>query len=153
MKFWLLVVLLLLALATSAVVGFFILRKSGAEENPAPYPNEEPGWFEDVTERMGVDFVHEVGDTSRYWQPQIHGSGAAVFDYDGDGRLDLYLLNFGGPNSKATNRLYRNKPDGKFEDVDAASGLGISGHNTGVAIGDANNDGSPNMCWSRNISA
>jgi len=142
MKLWI-VVVVLLALVLAGV-GFFVLRKP--KPGPEPEPADEAGaWFEDVTARVGVDFVHEAGDPSRFWQPQIHGSGVALFDYDGDGRLDLYLLNFGGENPKATNRLYRNKPDGTFEDVSVASGLGIPGHNTGVAIGDVNNDGWPDV--------
>src|SRR6185436_2160962 len=104
-----------------------------------------PLWFADVTDAVGLDFVHDPGDLSRYWQPQIHGSGVALFDYDGDGRLDVYLLNFGGPDSKSINRLYRNMPDGTLRDVTAGSGLGIAGHCTGVAVGDVNNDGRPDL--------
>ena len=59
--------------------------------------------------------------------PQIIGSGVALFDFDGDGRLDIYLLTNGGPDSTSTNRLYRNMPDGTFKDVTAGSGLGIAG--------------------------
>lgn len=108
-------------------------------------PDETQRWFADVTEQIGVDFVHDVGDVGRFWQPQIHGSGVALFDFDHDGRLDIYLLNFGGPDSKSINRLYKNMPDGTFKDVTAGSGLGIGGYNTGVAVGDVNNDGWPDV--------
>jgi hypothetical protein len=76
--------------------------------------------------------------------PQIMGSGAALFDFDNDGRLDLYLLQNGGPKG-ATNRLFRQKPDGTFQDATEGSGLDIAGHNMGVAIGDVNNDGWPDV--------
>jgi hypothetical protein len=77
--------------------------------------------------------------------PETFGSGTAVFDFDGDGRLDLYLLTNGGPKSTSTNRLYKNMPDGTLKDVTAGSGLGIGGHNMGVAVGDVNNDGRPDV--------
>ena len=57
--------------------------------------------------------------TGTYFMPQIIGSGAALFDFDSDGRLDIYLLNNGGPVG-ATNRLYQQTPDGTFEDVSQA---------------------------------
>ncbi len=115
-----------------------------------PAPNEVPAadsepWFVDVTETSGVQFVHDVGDLSAFQHPQIHGSGVALFDFDGDGCLDIYLLNYGGPGSNSINRLYRNKGDGTFQDVTEGSGLGIAGYNTGVAIGNVNNDGWPDV--------
>src|SRR4051812_23699759 len=66
-----------------------------------------PGWFENITDLSGLNFVHDPGPTGTYFMPQSMGSGAACLDFDGDGLLDLYLLSFGGPDSKATNRLYR----------------------------------------------
>src|SRR5258708_28466116 len=108
-------------------------------------PSEEPdlSWFEDITDTAGLDFVHDAGPVGDYFFPQIMGSGAALFDFDGDGLLDLYLLTNGGPQSAFTNRLYRNLGGGKFQDVTAGSGLGIAGHNMGVANGVVNNDGHP----------
>jgi hypothetical protein len=76
--------------------------------------------------------------------PQIMGSGAALFDFNNDGLLDLYLLNNGGPRG-APNRLYQGLPGGKFKDVSKGSGLDFSGYCMGVAIGDVNNDGRPDV--------
>lgn len=99
-------------------------------------------WFSDVTTELGLDFIHDPGPVDgKYFMPQINGSGAALFDSDNDGRLDIYLLQCGGPDSKSTNALFRQLPGGQFQDVSKASGLDINGFNLGVAVGDVNNDG------------
>lgn len=98
-------------------------------------------WFEDVTDEMGLDFVHDCGNPNRYFMPIINGSGAAIFDIDNDGRLDIYLAQAGGPDSDSPNRLFRQTADSKFEDVSAGSGLDVKGYGQGVAAGDVNNDG------------
>src|SRR5881394_1315440 len=83
---------------------------------PAPpaAPAAGPGWFADVTEEAGLCFTHDAGPTGTYFMPQIVGSGAALFDVDGDGRLDIYLLQNGGPPSSSKNRLFRQLADGTF---------------------------------------
>jgi enediyne biosynthesis protein E4 len=108
-------------------------------------PPEDPGWFEDVTDKVGLKFIHDPGDVDKYLTYQIVGSGCAIADLDGDGRPDLILLTGGGPTSKSTNKLYCQKADGTFEDVSAGSGLDFSGWNVGIAIGDVNNDGRPDI--------
>jgi hypothetical protein len=78
------------------------------------------------------------------------GSGCAFLDTNGDGRLDLYLVNSGplpgftakGPFYPA---LYRQRPDGTFEDVTRAAGLAVESYGTGVAVGDYDNDGHPDL--------
>jgi hypothetical protein len=103
---------------------------------------QEPPWFEDVTAASGLDFVHDPGPADgKYFMPQINGSGAALFDFDNDGKLDIYLLQCGGPDSKSTSALFRQLPGGKFRNVSKGSGLDIHGYNHGVAVGDVNNDG------------
>jgi hypothetical protein len=104
-----------------------------------------PPWFQDVTEELGLHFVHDAGPVGNYFMPQVMGSGAALFDFDNDGRLDIYLVQNGGPGSRSTNRLFRQGPDGRFTDVSAGSGLDVAGHGMGVAIGDVNNDGWPDV--------
>src|SRR5581483_8664119 len=82
-----------------------------------------PPWFRDATQELGLDFTHDAGPTGQYFMPQIMGSGAALFDFDGDGRLDIYVVNNAGPKSHSINRLYRQGADGRFVDVTAGSGL------------------------------
>ncbi|MGI8980910.1 MAG: CRTAC1 family protein [Pirellulaceae bacterium] len=140
-----------LATNTSALIGLACWAiLPGCGERPiapspvkavAALPQEAP-WFEDVTATSGLDFVHDPGPIDgKYFMPQINGSGAALFDANNDGRLDIYLLQFGGPDSISTNALFRQLPDGKFQNVSQGSGLDINGHNHGVAVGDVNNDG------------
>src|SRR5215472_14441585 len=103
-----------------------------------------PPWFEDVTEEVALRFVHDAGPMGSYFMPQIMGSGAALFDFDNDGRLDVYLIHNGGPNGKK-NQLYHQEKDGTFKDVSAGSGLDVAGFGMGVAVGDVNNDGLPDV--------
>src|SRR5437660_11868477 len=98
--------------------------------NGAPEESDGPVWFEDVTDELGLDFVHDPGPTGTYFMPQSVGSGCA-FLQDPDGTLYLYLLQNAGPKSKSVNRLYKQLPGGKFQDVTEGSGLGIAGYNMG----------------------
>jgi hypothetical protein len=113
---------------------------------PSPRPNAStPGqaWFQDVTEQKSLHFVHNAGQPGRYFMPEHIGSGGALFDYDNDGRLDLYLVQNAGTNS--SNRLFHQEADGHFKDVSAGSGLDVTGYGMGVAVGDVNNDGWPDV--------
>ena len=123
---------------------------------PAPAPGE---WFTDRAKESGIDFVHFNGMTGRFYQPEIMAPGVALFDYDNDGDLDVFLVQgrlLGGgtplippPPAGPTDRLYRNdletKPDGArvlhFTDVTSQSGLTPRGYGMGVAAGDIDNDG------------
>jgi hypothetical protein len=125
-------------------VGVSACGRAPIEHEP-PAPAVPPGWFEDVTAASGLNFEHDPGPTGTYFMPQSMGSGAACLDFDGDGLLDIYLLNLGGPGSTSTNRLFRQTAPGRFQDVTAGSGLDVAGHFHGVAVGDVNNDGKPDV--------
>jgi hypothetical protein len=127
----------LLATVLSLAIG---CRRPEAESPPDP-ASDDPVWFHDATAEVGLDFRHEAGPVGKYFMPQIMGSGAAMLDFDNDGLFDLYLVQNGGPNSSAKNRLLRGRPGGRFEDVSAGSGLDVAGYGMGVAVGDFDNDG------------
>lgn len=124
--------------------------KSGSESASAvPSPN-----FVDVTSALGVDFRHAASHTSRKYLIETMGSGVALFDYDNDGRLDIFAVNgapIDDPTPRGTvpektgpkywNRLYHQKQDGSFEDVTEKAGLQGTGYGMGVAVGDYDNDG------------
>ena len=126
-------------------IGVVLLNRTStaptdAGVDPCPVATEAP-WFVDVSDKVGLNFIHDPGPVGNYFFPQIVGSGAAFFDYDNDGRLDIYLVQNAGPHSSSRNRLFHQEADGRFTDVSAGSGLDITGFGMGVAIADVNNDG------------
>lgn len=136
-----------LRISITSVMLFAIFGSLGGCKKTAsvePIP-QAPEWFEEVARKLGVHFVHDPGPSDHWSMPEIIGSGAVLFDYDNDGRLDLYLVQNGGPNSKSTNRLFHQKQDGTFEDVSAGSGVDISGYGMGAGAADVNNDGLPDL--------
>lgn len=155
------------ALATSmwaGIVGLgfaFAARGQTPSAKPEPHASVQstttslvPGRFVDVTEKVGVRFLHQAPHTSRKYLLETMGSGVALFDCDNDGRLDLFLVNgapYTDPEPKGSipqktgpeywNRMYHQKADGTFEDVTEKSGLQGVGYGMGVAAADYDNDG------------
>jgi hypothetical protein len=130
-------------LGGGACLGLVLFLLAGCRQSPAT-PGE-PQWFADVTDETGLAFIHDAGPVDdRYFMPQSMGSGVALFDFDGDGLLDVYLLNNGGPKGRP-NQLFRQTQAGTFVNVSAGSGLDFAGYCMGVAIGDVNNDGKPDV--------
>jgi hypothetical protein len=100
--------------------------------------------FTDVTNQAGIQFHHNSGAEGKKWLPETLGPGCAFFDADGDGWLDILIVN--GTNWTDRGRhtpavLYRNKQDGTFEDITAGSGLDFEAYSLGISIGDYDNDG------------
>ncbi len=106
--------------------------------------------FREVGESSGIAFRHRSGNSPSKEFPTANGSGVALIDHDGDGRLDLYFattreLPLDAPTTSQGNRLYRNRGDRTFEDVTARAGVGFRGFNHGVAVGDFDNNGHPDL--------
>jgi hypothetical protein len=147
-----LVLALLLAMGVLAWGSLF--GDAGQWKAIAGADSATPGKFVDVTQRLRIDFLYQASHTSKKYLPETMGSGVALFDYDNDGRLDIFLVNgaaLSDPTPKGTipqktgpkdwNRLYHQKADGTFEDVTEKAGLQGSGYGMGVAVGDYDNDG------------
>jgi enediyne biosynthesis protein E4 len=114
-----------------------------------PVAESSPFRFEDVRPGSGVDFVHVSGMTAQKLFPTANGSGVAVFDFDGDGKLDLYFASGNllplASRPASANRLYRNLGGWKFEDATECSGLGFRGYCHGITVGDIDGDGDPDV--------
>jgi hypothetical protein len=111
--------------------------------------------FTDITAASGIEFLHEPG-APIFFLREIMGAGAALLDYDLDGRLDIYLVNGTtceiqratgiADTPRSTDRLFRNDASGRFIDVTVAAGFGTEAdYGMGVAVGDVNNDGYPDL--------
>ena len=109
-------------------------------------PAEGPILFRDITPETGITFTHTDGSSGRRYIIEPMSAGLALFDYDGDGRIDIYFLNgapLPGARSQAvpTNALWHNEGDWRFTDVTERAGVGDTGFGLGVTIGDYDNDG------------
>ena len=141
----------------------------GGAATPAP---SAPIFVESAA-ATGLNFTHVNGAAGHYYLPEVMGAGVALFDYDNDGDLDVFLVqglpaeDFAkagalpveaakagrGSSGKATCRLFRNDlviaADGgrtlRFTDVTAAAGVGLRGYGMGAAVGDYDNDGYPDL--------
>jgi enediyne biosynthesis protein E4 len=104
-----------------------------------------PFRFTDIVKEAGIDFAHVSGMTDAKHFPTAYASGAAMFDFDNDGRLDLYFATMTylpvGIKKTGPNRLYRNLGNGRFAEATQSAGLGYSGFCHGITVGDIDNDG------------
>ncbi len=105
--------------------------------------------FVDTTESAGIHFRHNSGAYGGKLLPETLGSGCAFVDYDADGWQDILLVNgmdwAGHKRQRTTMKLYRNNRNGTFSDVTKAAGLDEEMYGMGVAVGDYNNDGFPDI--------
>ena len=140
-------------LLVAALLGVWAFPQSlqGADRSPI---------FREVAQEVGLDFHHFIGATGEYFFPEIMGAGVGLFDYDGDGDLDVYFLQgtmldkakemsqslfpFSGQ-APPRNRLFRNDLNEKgelhFTDVTGEAGVGHEGYGMGMAVGDYDDDG------------
>ncbi len=106
--------------------------------------------FVDVAVQSGVDFVHANGAEGKRFLPETYGAGTAFLDYDGDGWLDLYMVNGGRIPGLSTaplvaNELYRSRGDGTFVPCAQQAGVDDTGFGMGAVVGDYDNDGDPDL--------
>jgi hypothetical protein len=107
--------------------------------------------FEQVpSSSSGINWVHVSGKSPEKYLPESTGTGCAFLDYDNDGWIDIYLVNSGkcdffGPSTPLRNALYKNNRDGTFTDVTEKAGVGAGGFGQGIAVGDYDSDGFPDL--------
>lgn len=105
--------------------------------------------LKNVTEEAGIDFRHNSGAYGGKLLPETLGSGCAFLDFDADGYQDILLVNSmdwpGHKRNRSALKLYKNNRNGTFSDVTRAAGLDIELYGMGVAVGDYNNDGFPDI--------
>src|SRR5436309_9126025 len=142
-----------------AVTALFTLSLFCGDRGLPPRADPDTPWFVDRAQQSGLNFVHFNGMSGRFYYAEIIGPGVALFDYDSDGDLDVFLVQgkmlgsgvpiIPPPAGLLQGRLYRNdlvvNPDGtktpRFTDVTAQSGIAATGYGMGVATGDFDNDG------------
>jgi hypothetical protein len=130
------------SLGTAAFAG---LSRFAIALPPSDYP------FEEVpASTSGITWKHVAGKSAQKYLPETTGAGCAFLDYDNDGWMDLYFVisgacDFYNPSPPLRNALYRNNRDGTFTDVTEKAGVAAGGYGQGVAVGDYNGDGFPDL--------
>jgi len=133
------------------LAALLLLCACGSDRATQPEaPPDAPFFFVDCAAEAGVTAPTWCGSPAKPHLLESGGTGLALLDYDADGDLDLYLVNgwrLDGAQvaERGRNVLYRNRGDGSFEDVTDAAGVGDDGWGCGVAVGDADGDGRPDL--------
>ena len=122
-------------ISMAAILGSVIL----AATSSAPLFEEMP------VSKTGISWTHENARSEKRYLPETLGPGCAFLDYDNDGWIDIYLVNYGPcdffkPSKPIASALYRNNHDGSFADVTSRAGVGGNLFGMGVAAGDYDND-------------
>lgn len=150
--------------ATSDEGAVAVVTPAGTRNLKRKRDSSPSDWFREVTEQSGVTFVHASGDAPEKPFPAANGSGLAAIDFDLDGLPDLYFATGTKipvviSNSSSQNRIFRNRGDWHFEDITDKAGLGHRGYSAGLAVGDFDCDGFPDVyvacygpnCFYRNM--
>jgi hypothetical protein len=132
--------------STGAAINYTTRRTVGVVDPNAPVV------FEDITAQTELkSFTHRSGSSAKDYIVETPSGGVAIFDYDGDGRPDIYLVNgstiaaMQGKEKAPRAALFRNKGNWQFEDVTERAGVANERWGFGVAVGDYDNDGRPDM--------
>ncbi len=138
-------------LAWTGAVSALPAGKLLAARDSARYnANSSAAFLEIPPSASGINWTHSNGRSAEMFLPETTGAGCAFLDYDNDGWMDTYLVNSGqcdffNPDPPLRNALYRNNRDGTFTDVTEKAGVPGGGYGMGVAVGDYNGDGFPDL--------
>src|SRR6266849_7815501 len=126
--------------------GLYALSRGALGQAPQAVPV-----FEEISPAVsGIHWTHNAARSPQKYLPEATGPGCAFFDYDNDGWMDIYFINSGKcdfytPAQPLRNALYHNNRDGTFTDVTEKAGVAGGGYGMGVAVGDYNSDGFPDL--------
>ena len=133
------------------LTALFSMGIAGVWSAPVQNGGSAPALFEEVPPAVsGITWAHDNAMSEQRYLPETLGPGAAFLDYDNDGWMDIYLVNYGPcdffkPARPIRNALYRNNHDGTFTDVTEKAHVPGGTFGMGVAVGDYDNDGWPDM--------
>jgi hypothetical protein len=135
------------AFVSQTIAGALLLPRwpAFASSEMAQFPFEQV-----LPEESEITWTHSSGRSPEKYLPESSGAGCAFLDYDNDGWMDIYLVNSGkcdffAPDPPLRNALYKNNRDGTFTDVTQKAGVGAGGYGQGVAVGDYDGDGFPDI--------
>ena len=134
-----------------ALTGASISEQPNAQQPTKAHDAPSTGHFTDIRKQAGITFVQNSTESDQKYYLETMGTGVGWIDYDQDGLMDLYFVQSGAtdaytPAHTLRSALYHNNGDGTFTDVTAKAGVGGEGHyGQGVAVGDYNNDGFPDL--------